>query len=95
MALFLPTSDKGRRAMSGVGVLARKEALGMGDTGQKNKGLLMQIAGVIVLLISLRGFFVLQGTVLYFPGILVGVVLFAVCLSKGGALVRKSKAGQS
>ena len=63
----------------------------MADAGMKNKDLLIQIAGAVILLISLRGFFVLQGTALYFPGIVVGIFLFAVCLSKGGALVRKSK----
>lgn len=67
----------------------------MADTHLKNKGLLMQIAGVIVLLISLRGFFVLQETTLYFPGIVIGVVIFAICLFKGGALVKKSKEEQS
>ena len=67
----------------------------MADTNLRNKGRLIQIAGVIVLLISLRGFFVLQGTAFYFPGIVLGVALFAICLFKGGALVKKSKEEQS
>jgi hypothetical protein len=61
----------------------------------KNKGLLMQIAGVVVLLVGFRGFFVLEGGIAYFIGVLVGVVGFAVLLSKGGALVRKSKASKA
>jgi len=68
-----------------------EEVLNMADANLKNKGLLIQIAGVVILLISFRGFFVLRGTALYFPGIVVGVVLFAICLFKGGALVKKSK----
>jgi hypothetical protein len=66
----------------------------MADGNLKNKGLLLQIAGVIVLALSLNGFFVLQG-VLYFAGIIVGVIVFAVCLFRGGAMVKKSKAQKS
>jgi hypothetical protein len=35
---------------------------------ERNKGLLMQIAGVVVLLAGLRGFFVIEGGVAYFIG---------------------------
>jgi hypothetical protein len=64
----------------------------MANSNLKNKGLLLQFAGFIVLLVSLNGFLVLKGTALYFPGIVVGVIVFAVALSKGGSLVKQSKA---
>ena len=63
----------------------------MADANLKSKGLLLQIVGLVVLLISLRGFFILKDTAMYFPGIIVGVVVFAVCLFRGGSLVKKSK----
>ena len=63
----------------------------MADANLKNKGLLLQLAGFIVLLVSLNGFFVLKGTALYFSGIVVGVIVFAVCLFRGGSLVKQSK----
>ncbi len=62
---------------------------------ERNKGLLMQIAGVVVLLAGLRGFFVIEGGTAYFIGIAVGIAVFAVLLSKGGALARKSKGSQA
>jgi hypothetical protein len=62
---------------------------------ERNKGLLMQIAGVVVLLAGLRGFFVIEGGIAYFIGIAVGIAVFAVLLSKGGALARKSKGPQA
>jgi len=61
----------------------------------KNKGLLMQIAGVLILLAGLRGFSVIEGGIEYFIGIAVSIALFAVLLSKGGALARKSKGSQA
>ncbi|MCX5733047.1 MAG: hypothetical protein NTW68_01795 [candidate division NC10 bacterium] len=63
----------------------------MADTNLKTKGLLLQLAGLIVLLGSLHGFFILEGTALYFPGVVVGVIVFAVCLFRGGSLVKQSK----
>ena len=63
----------------------------MADANLKNKGLLLQLAGFILLLVSLNGFFVLKGTALYFPGIVVGVIVFAVCLFRGGSFVKQSK----
>jgi hypothetical protein len=60
----------------------------------KNKGLLMQLAGVLILLAGFRGFFVLEGGTAYFIGVIAGIAVFAVLLSKGGALVRKSKTPQ-
>jgi len=63
----------------------------MADANLKNKGLLLQLAGVIVLPVSLNGFFILDGTPLYFPGVAVGVIVFAVCLFRGGSLVKQSK----
>jgi hypothetical protein len=63
----------------------------MADANLKNKGLLLQLAGFIVLLVSLNGFFVLKETALYFPGIIVGVIIFAACLFRGGSLVKRSK----
>jgi hypothetical protein len=63
----------------------------MADASMKKKGLLLQLAGFIILLISLNGFFFLTGTVLYFPGLLAGVIIFAVCLFRGGSLVKQSK----
>ena len=63
----------------------------MANANLKNKGLLLQLAGFIVLLVSLNGFFALKGTALYFPGIVVGVIVFAVCLFRGGSLVKQSK----
>ena len=39
---------------------------------------------------GLRGFFVLEG-IAYFIGLIAAVVVFAVCLFKDGALVRRSK----
>ena len=65
------------------------------DAKLKNKGLLLQLAGVIVLVASLYGFFVLQGTPLYFIGVIVGVIVFAVCLFRGSALVKQSKKQKS
>ncbi len=65
------------------------------DAKLKNKALLLQVAGVIVLVASLNGFFVLQGTMLYFAGVIVGVIVFAVCLFRGGSLVRQSKKQKS
>jgi len=55
----------------------------------KNNGLLLQLSGVVVLLAGFRGFFVLEGGIAYFIGVLIGVVGFAVLLSKGGALAKK------
>ena len=63
----------------------------MPNSNQKSLGLLLQIIGVVVLLAGLRGFFVFSGTVLYFPALAVGIVVFAVCLFGGGRLVKKSK----
>jgi hypothetical protein len=61
----------------------------------KNKGLLMQIAGVLILLAGLRGFFVIEGGIVYFIAVAIGIAGFAVLLSKGGALARKSKGSQA
>ena len=58
---------------------------------QKNKGLLLQLLGVIVLLAGMRGFFVVEGGIAYFIAMAIGIAVFAVLLSKGGALVKKSK----
>jgi len=63
----------------------------MADPDLKNKGLMLQVAGCIILVAALNGFIVLKGTVLYFPGVIAGVIGFAVCLSRGGKLVRQSK----
>jgi hypothetical protein len=63
----------------------------MADANPKTKGLLLQLAGFILLIISLNGFFVLEGTTLYFPGVVVGVIVFAICLFRGGSLVKQSK----
>ena len=63
----------------------------MANANLKTKGLLLQLAGLIVLLGSFHGFFVLDGTALYFPGIVVGVIVFVVCLFRGGSLVKQSK----
>ena len=63
----------------------------MADANLKTKGLLLQLAGFILLIVSLNGFFFLTGTALYFPGIIVGVIVFAVCLFRGGSLVKQSK----
>jgi hypothetical protein len=63
----------------------------MADAHLKTKGLLLQLAGFILLIISLNGFFVLEGTTLYFPGVVIGVIVFAVCLFRGGSFVKQSK----
>lgn len=63
----------------------------MADSNLKNKGVLLQLAGFVLLLVSLNGFFVLKDTALYFPGIVIGVIVFAICLFKGGSLVKRSK----
>ena len=55
----------------------------------KNNVLLLQLLGVVILLAGFRGFFVLESRIAYFIGVLVGVVGFAVLLSKGGALAKK------
>ena len=59
----------------------------------KNKGVLLQVLGVAILLVGLRGFFIFKGSLLYlyFPGVAVAIVLFAICLSRGGKLIRRSK----
>lgn len=59
----------------------------------KNKGVLLQVLGVVILLAGLRGFFILRGQLvyLYFPGVAVAIILFAICLSRGGLLIRRSK----
>lgn len=67
----------------------------MADANLKNKGLLLQLAGCIVLVVSLNGFFILNGTPLYFAGVAAGVIIFGVCLSRGGSLVKQSKGPQS
>lgn len=56
--------------------------------GSKSKGMLLQFAGVLILLGGLRGFFVLEG-VPYFSGVVVAVIVFAMCLVRGGALARQ------
>lgn len=66
----------------------------MADTNMKNKGLMLQLAGVIVMVASFNGFFFLKG-VPYFIGIIAGVIFFAVCFSKGGSLVRQSREPKS
>lgn len=59
----------------------------------RNQGTLLQVLGVVILLVGLRGFFVLKEDLayLYFPGVAVAIIIFAVCLSRGGSLIRRSK----
>ena len=66
----------------------------MPDTTMKNKGMIIQVVGVVLLFLGIRGFGVFNGTILYFPSLIVGVILFAACLFWGGSLVRKSKEQQ-
>lgn len=58
----------------------------------KTMGLLIQLAGLVILIFGLNGFFVFTGTILYFPMVIVSVIIFAVCLFKGGAMNKKGKA---
>ena len=59
----------------------------------KSKGLGIQFLGLLVLLASTRGFFIFRGDLqsLYFPGLIGGVIIFAVCIFWGGSLVKRSK----
>ncbi len=59
----------------------------------KSKGLGIQFLGLLILLGSTRGFFIFRGDLqfLYFPGLIAGVILFAVLLFWGGSLVKRSK----
>lgn len=58
---------------------------------QKNKGLLLQLLGVIVLWAGMQGFYVLEGGIAYFIALAIGIAVFAALLFKGGALVKKSR----
>jgi len=59
----------------------------------KSKGLGIQFIGLLVLLTGTRGFFIFKGDLVgfYFPGLIVAVIVFAVCIFWGGSLVKKSK----
>lgn len=61
------------------------------DKAMKNKGVVIQVLGIIFLFLGLRGFFVFGHTIFYFPSVVFGVVVFAGCLFWGGYLIRKSK----
>lgn len=63
----------------------------MPDTSMRDKGLLIQLLGVVLLLLGMKGFFIFRGTALYLHALAVGVLLFAICLFKGGAMYKKSK----
>lgn len=65
----------------------------MSDLQLKSKGQGIQFIGLLILLAGTRGFFIFQGDLnfLYFPGLIVSVIIFAICLSRGGALIQKSK----
>lgn len=56
----------------------------------KMKGLLIEFAGFIILLISLWGPCG-RGTIYYFPGLGGGLIIFAVSLFIGGVLVKRCK----
>ena len=56
----------------------------------KNKGLLIQLVGVAFLIGGMHGFGVFTGLA-HFIVIAICLVIFSICLSKGGDLVQKSK----
>lgn len=62
----------------------------MEDAKLKNKGLLIQLLGVAILIGGLHGFGIVSGLP-HFIVIGICLVVFSICLSKGGELVRKSK----
>jgi hypothetical protein len=65
----------------------------MSNPRLKSKGLGIQLVGVFILAGGTRGFFIFEGDLgfLYFPGLIVAVIAFAVCLFWGGSLVKLSK----
>ena len=63
----------------------------MPDTTMRDRGLLIQVLGLVILLLGMKGFFVFRGTILYLPALAVGVIIFAVLLFWGGSLYKKSK----
>lgn len=54
----------------------------------------MQFGGLLILLGGTGGFHVFKSTTVFFPVLIVSIVIFAVCLFWGGALVKKSKEGK-
>jgi len=62
----------------------------MEDAKLKNKGLIMQLLGVAFLIGGLHGFGIFTGLP-HFIVIGICLIIFSICLSKGGELVRKSK----
>ena len=64
----------------------------MQDAKLKDKGLLLQLFGCAVLIGGLHGFNIFTGLP-HFIVIGISLVIFALCLSKGGSLVRESKKG--
>jgi hypothetical protein len=59
----------------------------------KSKGLGIQFLGLLILLGGTRGFFMFKGDLqyVYFPGLIIAVIIFAICIFWGGLLVKKSK----
>ncbi|MCE5195054.1 MAG: hypothetical protein LLF28_06330 [Nitrospiraceae bacterium] len=57
----------------------------------KTMGLLVQFIGLVILILGLNGFFIFTATVLYFPLLIVAIIVFVVCLFKGGAMHKRGK----
>lgn len=59
----------------------------------KDKGHALQFIGFMTFLAGTRGFFILSGELanFYFPALIASIVVFAICLSMGGSMVKKGK----
>lgn len=57
----------------------------------KQTALLIQVAGLGILLLGTKGFLIFGGTPLYFPSLIIAIIVFAVCFFKGGAMHKKAK----
>ena len=63
----------------------------MTDYTLRSRGHLIQFVGLLILLAGVRGFFIFKSPLTYFPCVIIGIVAFAACLFKGGAIARNSK----
>lgn len=63
----------------------------MESKNMKQTALVVQLIGFGVLLLGTRGFFIFRGTSLYFPALIVAVIVFAASLFKGGAMHKMAK----
>ncbi len=64
----------------------------MANPHLKRKGFIIQLIGLLILLAATRGFFIFKGDLqnMYFPGLIVGVILFVACLFWGVSLIKRS-----